>query len=221
MASKAALKAAELTGATKIVDNKRETDTIRLWEGYRDQALLWRSLALLQIPATFISCIMALIFFYNQKITLNVPAKPLPGVYSPEEINDAEFMEASTSFINLIATYQPAVARRQFMKARELIAEPMLSKFDDDMMGAELRAIEMTRRTQLYFVDPTKYKIERNGKDILVTIVGERQKLVAGKELPAVTTKYVVTLGTIPRNAINPYGIVIKNVNVENVEMQN
>lgn len=212
------LKAAEIAKTTRIVDNKKESDTIRLWEGYRDQAMLWRTLALLQIPATLISCLMALIFFYNQRITLSVPSKPLPGVYSVDEINDAEFMDMATNFINLIATYQPAVARRQFLKARELIAEPMLTKFDQEMMGAELKAIETTKRTQMYFADPSKYEIKRQGKDIIITMVGDRQKILAGKELPVILTKYTITLTTIPRNTVNPYGMVIKNVNVENVQ---
>ena len=212
------IKAAEFTKATRIVDNKKESDTIRLWESYRDQALLWRTLALIQVPATLVACLMALIFFYNQRITLNVPAKPLPGVYSVDEINDSEFMNAATNFINLIATYQPAVARRQFLKARELIAEPMLTKFDEEMLGAELRAIETTKRTQLYFVDPSKYSIARQGKDIVVTMIGDRQKILAGRELPATLSKYTITLTTIPRNLVNPYGIIIKSVHLENVK---
>lgn len=213
-----ALKAADLANGVKFKDSKKDTDTIRLWEGYRDMAMLWRTLALIQIPTTFICCVMVLIFFYSQDITLNVPAKPLPGVYSPQEINDAEFIDTASSFINLIATYQPAIARRQFSKARELITEPMLTKFDEDMMGAELKAIENTKRTQLYFIDPAKISVARGNGEVVVTLVGDRQKILAGKELQAVVTKYDITLTTLPRNDINPFGIVIKNVAVENIE---
>jgi hypothetical protein len=212
------LRAADIANTVRIKDSKKENDTIRLWEGYRDMAMLWRTLALIQIPATFLCALMTVIFFYSQKIVLNVPAKPAPGVYSVQEINDAEFMEMATNFVNLIATYTPAVARRQFIKAREFIVEPMLSKFDEDMMGAELKAIETTKRTQLYFLDPARFSVVRENGEIKITMVGDRQKILAGKELPAVFTKYTVILGTIPRNDLNPYGIVIKNVNVENVD---
>ncbi len=212
------LKAIDIANTTKIKDSKKENDTIRLWEGYRDMAMMWRTLALIQVPATLIATLMALVFYYSQNIILNVPAKPLPGVYSTQEIHNSEFMNTATNFINLIATYQPAIARRQFIKAREYIVEPMLSKFDEDMMGAEIKAIETTKRTQLYFVDPSKYSIERTNGEVNVTMIGDRQKILAGKELPSVMTKYTITLATIPRNDINPYGIVIKNVAVENVE---
>lgn len=218
MGSKAAAKTSELVQQTKVLDAKRESDTIRLWEGYRDQALLWRALALLQIPATLISALLAMIFFYNQKIILNVPSKPLPGKYSADEIMDVEFKDAATSFINLIATYQPAVARRQFLKAREMITEPLLSNFDNEMIGGELKMIENTKRTQLYFVDPSKMELIRDGNRVHVSMVGDRLKIVAGKELPTLITKYTLTMSTVPRNEINPYGIVIENVLNENVE---
>src|SRR5690606_19183921 len=113
---------------------RNETDTIRLWENYRDQALLWRAIALLQIPSTLILTIFAFYLWGSTEITLNVPAKPLPGLYSAFEIPDAEFFNVATSYVNLVATYQPAVARRQFVKAREMLKEPMLEIFDREMM---------------------------------------------------------------------------------------
>lgn len=200
-----------------VVDARNETDTLRLWENYRDQALLWRALALLQIPTTLILAIFACYLWASHSITLNVPSKPLPGLYSAQEIPDSEFISVATNYINLIASYQPAVARRQFMKAREMLKEPMLETFDNEMVGTELKAIENTTRTQLYFVDPTKTTVVRQDNYVTITMTGERMKLVAGKQLPVVLTKFTVVLTTIPRNDLNPYGIVIENSSVENV----
>jgi len=218
VAKAVAAKAENLIRETKVGESRRESDTIRLWENYRDQALLWRSLALLEIPTTLTCIIFAMILYYNRQTIINVPPKPLPGKYSVEEIIDAEFQEVSTNFINLIASYQPAIARRQFIKAREMLGEPLLSQFDKDMMGGELKAIENTKRTQLYFVDPARNELIRNGNTVQISMVGDRVKFVAGKELPALITKYTITLGTIPRNDLNPYGIVITNVVNENLE---
>ena len=211
-------KAENLIKDTKFNESRRESDTIRLWESYRDQALLWRALALLQIVATATCAILSIMLYYNRETIINVPPKPLPGKYSVDEIIDAEFQEVATSFVNLIASYQPAIARRQYAKAREMLGEPLLTDFDKDMMGAELRAIENTKRTQLYFVDPAKTQLIREGNAVKVSMVGDRVKFVAGKELPALITRYTITMVTIPRNDINPYGIIVTNVMNENVE---
>jgi hypothetical protein len=48
-------------------------------------------------------------------------------------------------------------------------------------------------------------------------MAGDRMKVVAGRELDPVQTKYVVSLRTIPRNDINPYGIVIQDLTYENI----
>jgi len=199
-------------------DSRKDTDTIRLWENYREQAHMWRALSLLQIPATLIALLFALWIWNTRSITLNVPPRPLPGIYDTNEIPDAEYIESATGLVNLIATYQPAVARRQFIKAREMLKEPLLTKFDSEMMGLELSAIEGTSRTQVYYVDPTKTKVERRQGEVIVSLVGERMKLIAGKELPVVTTKYSILLSTLPRNELNPFGLAVSNIGVENIE---
>lgn len=210
--------------ATRLIDQaavsqpKRENDTIRLWESYRDQALLWRSLALLQIPATLVAVLFAWVMWANREITLDVPAKPLPGRYAAQEIHDSEFIEVGTNFINLISSYQPAVARRQFSRAREMVIEPYLTQFNIDVMDKELKTVETTSRTQLFFIDPSKTTIDRSNDKIIVTFIGERQKFVAGKEVDPVTTRYDITLTTVPRNDLNPYGIVVANAFAENVQ---
>ncbi len=217
MASSKAKLAEKIISDSNVIDARHETDTIRLWENYRDQALLWRAIALLQIPATLVLAVFAFYLWGTHEITLNVPQKPLPGLYSAFEIPDAEFYNVATNYINLTATYQPAVARRQFSKAREMLKEPMLELFDKEMMGTELKAIENTSRTQLFFADPSLQTITRQDNYVTVTMTGERLKLVAGKQLPVVMTKFTILMTLIPRNDLNPYGVVIENASVENV----
>jgi hypothetical protein len=212
-----AIKPSKVVKGSELIDSKKESDTIRLWENYKDQAILWRSIALLQIPATFICAGLALALWLTRSITLNVPPKPLPGQYLAQDIPDSEFIDAATDFINLIASYQPTVARRQFMRAREMTMEPLLGRFNTEMMGTELKAIENTARTQLFFPDPTQTEVIRDGTEVHVKMLGERLKYVAGRELPPVTTRFVVTLTTVPRHSLNPYGIVVINVTSENM----
>jgi hypothetical protein len=211
-------KAQKLLKDASIIDARNENDTLKLWESYRDQAMLWRSLSLLQIPTTIILGVLCFALWSNREITLKVPAKPLPGVYTAQEIPDSEFIDVATNFINLIATYQPAVARRQFNHARQILQEPMLEKFNREMLVTELKTIESTSRTQLFFVDPTKTRIFRQGSTVEVTLTGERMKMIAGKQIPAVTTTFSIAMTTIPRNELNPYGIVINNVAFDNVD---
>lgn len=219
-------KAQEILKNSQVVDTRGETDTIRLWENYRDQALLWRSMALLQIPTTLIALLFSLVLWHSRETVLNVPREPLPGMYSAHEIPDRKFIEAATEFVNLIATYQPAVARSQFKKAREMLyggggtlADSVLNRFDVEMMGSELRAIETTNRVQVFFIDPTKSKVERESKSkVHVTLQGERLKVIAGKELPSASTRFIITMTTLPRNQINPYGIVVSNVQFQSLE---
>lgn len=207
-------KVAELLRDGGIIDARAETDTIRLWENYRDQATLWRAIALLQIPATVIALVFAMVVWTNRSITLKVPPKPLPGQYVAQEIPDAEYINIATDFVNLISSYQPMVARRQYEKARSYLVEPKLSQFETDMMNFDLKAIESTTRTQIFFVDPTKTETKRGEREVRIAFSGERLKIVAGKELPLAKTRYEVTLTTMPRNSLNPYGIVVSDYKI-------
>lgn len=200
-----------------VIDSRRENDTLKIWENYRDQALLWRALSLLQIPATFIALCFALMMYWGRQVILNVPAKPLPGMYTAQEIPDTEFIEVATNFVNLIASYQPAIAPRQFAEARRWIVEPFLTKFNEQMMKIELEAIRNSTRTQLYFPNPVRTKIKRGPNGVTVTLAGERVKLIAGQPLPGRMLRFRITMTTIPRHSLNPYGIVVKDVHSEEI----
>ena len=214
-----AAQAKKLIKNASVIDNRHESDTVKLWESYREQALLWRALSLLQIPATLVAVLLAYYMANTRNITLKVPQKPLPGLYAVQEIPDSEFVDVATEFVNLIATYQPTVARRQFTAAMDLLKEPMLSKFHDEMMQIELKAIENTNRTQIFFVDPLRTTIRRGRKrQVTVSLAGERMKIISGKELPLVKTRFTITMTTIPKNRFNPYGIVVTNIVAENLK---
>lgn len=205
---------------TGVMESRNSSDTIRLWENYRDQATLWRAISLLQIPATALALIFALIMWANRTTVLNVPRSPLPGMYSVKEIPDTEFIDVATDFLNLIASYQHNVARRQFQKASEMIQEPLLTRFRKEIAEDELRTIESTNRTQAFFVDPETISVKREEalRQITVEMTGDRLKIVAGSELPLVKTRFSVTLTTTPRNKLNPFGIVVVGYSFEDVK---
>jgi hypothetical protein len=136
----------------------------------------------------------------------------MPGIYAAQDIPDNEFVNVAMDYVNLIATYQPRTARRQFEEAEKMLKEPLLTKFREEMINSELGAIEHSARTQVFFVDPLKTATNRRGNEVTVSVSGERWKVIAGAELPVVTSRFKVTMTTIPRNKINPYGIVITSV---------
>jgi hypothetical protein len=52
---------------------------------------------------------------------------------------------------------------------------------------------------------------------VTVNFVGERLKIVAGRELPSVTSEYSIILSSIPHNKLNPYGIAIVGANFKDI----
>lgn len=193
------------------VGGRAGSDTIRLWEGYREQAYLWRALALLQMPSTALSIAAALIMYLFADTIIEVPERPQPGYYSVRQLPDSQFINAATQVVNLISTYQPAIARRQFKTARKYLWEPALTEFEETMMGAELRTVEETKRSQMFFINPRLIKVERFPEidKVVVRIPGVRLKLIGNKPLPADQVVYYVKMTTIPRNVHNEYGIVV------------
>ena len=193
------------------VGGRAGSDTIRLWEGYREQAYLWRALALLQMPSTALSIAAALIMYLFADTIIEVPERPQPGYYSVRQLPDSQFINAATQVVNLISTYQPAIARRQFKTARKYLWEPALTEFEETMMGAELRTVEETKRSQMFFINPRLIKVERFPEidQVVVRIPGVRLKLIGNKPLPADQVVYYVKMTTIPRNVHNEYGIVV------------
>jgi len=208
----------------KTVDNARvqevrgTSDTVKIWEGYRDQALMWRALVLLQFPVTLSALIVAILIWQGRVTEVTVPEKPAPGIYHPREIPDKMFVEHATGFVNLVASYTPAIARRQFTAAREKLLEPLLSKFTQEIMGDELKTIESTNRSQIYFIDPTRTQVVRTENGVEVSFIGDRLKTIADRNLPTAVSQYIVTMKTIPRNDINPYGIIITNVSFQDLK---
>ena len=202
------------------VGQRAGTDTIRLWEGYREQAYLWRALSCLQLPATILSIAAALLLYYFADTIIEVPHSPQPGHYPVSQLPDSQFINSATLVVNNIASYQPATARRQFQVARKFLWEPALSQFEDKMMGVELRTIEETKRSQMFFVNPRLIRVERFPEigQVVVRIPGVRQKLIGNKPLPADERVYYVKMTTIPRNSHNEYGVVINDIRLRQVD---
>lgn len=211
---------------TKIQEDLRQmesgagragSDTLRLWEFYKEQALLWRAIALLQMPATALSIAAALIMFFFADTIITVPQKPMPGIYSVKQLPDEEFIDFATNLANLIGTFQPVTAEKQFRDARKLLWEPALSQFEISVLKDELEVIHSTRRSQIFYVDERLIKVERipQRDQVIVRLPGVRQKIIGTTALPPEDMAYWIKMSTIPRNRENQYGIVAVDIRAE------
>lgn len=198
------------------VAGRAGTDTIRLWEGYKEQAFFWRALSLIQMPATALAIAAALSMFFFADTIIEVPEHPQPGFYSVKQLPDSQFINVAREVVNLISTYQPAVVERQFRTARRFLWEPALSEFESTMLTTELSAVLETKRSQMYFINPRLIKVERfpHLDTVVVRIPGLRQKLIGNQPLAPDEMVYYVKMTTIPRNVHNEYGIVITDIHL-------
>ncbi|MGI6681225.1 MAG: TraE/TraK family type IV conjugative transfer system protein [Bdellovibrionota bacterium] len=212
-------KSQKVLDKANVQPHRKGDDTIRIWEGYRQQAVMWRALSIIQLLATTAISILCIILWQTRQITLKVPQRPVPGQYNTQEIPDADFVEAANSFVSLIATFQPYTSEEQFKRAAALIHSNLLERFTDEFLDNELKAINATSLSQVFFVDPSKTTIERfSNNTVRVTLYGVRHKYIGGREIEPVKSKYVVILTTLPRNDLNPLGIVVTDVILEKVQ---
>src|SRR5262249_55110998 len=122
-------------------------------------------------------------------------------------------IRVATEMVNLIASYQPAVARQQFSTARNYLSEPALTVFDENVMKTELRNIEETNRSQIFFVRTNAIKVERfpNLDNVIVQLPGW-QKVIGSTPLASEELVYHVKMTTTPRNEHNEFGIMIIDI---------
>ncbi len=199
------------------VDGREGADTLRLWEGFREQAYLWRFLALIQVPVTGLAVLTALVVYTTADTIVEVPQMPQPGHYSVKQLPDSEFIDVATEIVNHMASYQPKTARRQFRYIRGYLWEPALTVFEEQVIKKELVAIEETGRSQLFLVDRAYTRVQRfpGESRIVVRLVGSRQKMIGTKILPEDCIAFFVEMTTIPRSAHNEFGIVATDIRLK------
>lgn len=192
------------------------SDTLRLWEFYKNQALLWRALALLQIPGTALALVMAILMFVTRTQIFNIPEKPLAGYFSVKDLPDAEFVNFATNLVNTAYTYQYVNAERQLTSARRYLWEPALSEYDKRVLGDEMRIISQTARSQMFFIDEGLTKVIRRSNDGKVTVrfVGTMQRLLGTETARPQEMVIYVKMSTVPRTVENEYGIVAVDLRI-------
>lgn len=193
---------------------------------YREQSYLWRALALLQIPTTLIAIIVALVVYVNSDTIVEVSPRPAPGYYLTKEIPDEEFIKISIEFVNLISSYQPAIAERQFNYALNLLMEPVYSAFrkqfliGGDGKQAEIEQIRQIQRSQMFFINRDLITVRRfedrndpRNSTVEVRVPGELVKFFNGVKQDRVGDDrylaYFIRLRTFPKTNFNQNGIYL------------
>lgn len=199
--------------ALDTVEGRAGSDTIRLWEGYKEQAFLWRTIALVQIPTTGLAILAALVMFFFADTVIEVPPKPHPGYYSVKELPDSAFTNVAQEVVNLLASYQPDRIDLQYHTARKYLWEPALSQVQK-FMNDEIPTVKNLRRSQLFLIIPGLTRVQRDTENDLVevSLFGTRHKLLAASPIESDDLVYEVQMKTIPRNVSNEYGIVVTGI---------
>jgi len=193
-------------------------DTVKLWESHKRKALFWRALTLIQFPLSGALIIAAIYFISSAETIVDVPDKPEPGTYSVTKLPDAEFISVAQSVLNLIATYQPYTAKKQFKTARKYLWEPALSDFDKNYMQSKsgaLQAISELGKSQQFRIDAARVRIQRFNDHVVVKLPGFRYKLLQNRHLRPELVEWYIKMTTIPRNLHNEYGIVITDMKLK------
>jgi len=201
----------DLIQATNPEQNKKEGDLIKVWENYLEKAYFWRALFFLQIPITIFALVLASVIFINRNITLNVPAVPKPGIYSPESIPDVEFINFATNFVNLVFNVNSGNIERNFETAKIFLAPQPQEAFSNIFFKQEIPIVKTTGASQVFIIDPLKTIVKRQGSLVQVTFTGERIRFLAGRETRYSFASTEVTLRTLPHTNLNPYGIAVLN----------
>ncbi len=112
------------------------------------------------------------------------------------KVPEKDYVDHAVRVINLISTYVPEEADRQFNQAKEFFAEPALSEFQSTMLSTELAAIKETKRKQHFSHDPKLVKFERflPAGVVVVRIPGIRNRFLGEKPLPPDEIAYYVKL---------------------------
>jgi hypothetical protein len=159
----------------------------------------------------------ALTYYFLADTIIEEPEHPQPGFGPRTGLPDSQYINVATEVINLISTYQPAIARKQFETATKNIWGSDGDEFVKSLLGTELSAIEETKRSQVFSINSQLVEVERIPEldTIVVKVPGERQQLIGDKPLPPEKMVYYVKMTNIPRNVLNEYGIVITDIQLK------
>ena len=189
-------------------------DTVKLWESFREEANLWRGIALIFLPVTALALLAATIMYLTADTEIEVPQRRPPHVFQVTQLPDKYFIDEARDIVNLIASFTPEKAKAQFQVAKQHLWEPALTQFEKEIMVDEMKTILDTRRTQLFLIVPEQIRVYRDSEPdkVIVRVPGVRQKLIGNQPLPTDEVVYYVKLTTIPRNLFNEYGIVAVDI---------
>lgn len=200
-------------------EGRARFDTIRLWDSYRELAILWRAVTLIQMPIAAVALTLAIFFFVTADVVVEVPHRPDPGRYSVNKLPDSEFISVAVQFLNLVYTYQPYTAKKQFLNgARRYLWEPALTRFQEEHAEQELPAIKELSRSQIFYINSRQMRVMRTGNHVVIYVPGTRHRLVGDTPLPPEDVAWWIKMKTIPHSIGNEFNIAIIDLRLESLK---
>ncbi|MDR2338343.1 MAG: hypothetical protein LBE20_06865 [Deltaproteobacteria bacterium] len=193
-----------------------------LASGFREQSYLWRMLSLIQVPATLVAVITAIVLYLTANIIVHVDPKPSPGYYLTDQVPDKEFVLYAVEFANLISTFNAKTAEAQFEYASKFLSPQFYHDFREKYLNkkdlnSEIMLATKLEKTQMFFIDKYFIRVKRiaaenpvNNK-VEVRLYGNFTKFVKKNARLVTNTEVVlyVYLQTVPYTVFNPNGVVI------------
>ncbi len=185
----------------------------------RSSNLLWHLLTMGQMAATFVLLLFVIyhegiIFFHNgtQKISIDVPQKPLPGFYDINELPDDDLLSFGEEFINLVATYQRHNAEKQFIYAFDMTSGDFKKDFKNQYIAKNIKEIKKSKRAQIFYPD-SEPVLTRASDYAIVSLDGEIEKYADGRPFNTFAN-YQVKLEIVPHSTMNDYGISVVDLKI-------
>lgn len=199
----------------ELPEGRELNDTIRVWDRFKEEAHYWRAFLLIQICTITVSLLVAISLFFEADAVIEVPEVPSPGIYSAKQLPDSEFIGMATRFVNLIATYQPYTASKQFITAERWLWEPAFSEFEKYYVKGFLKSVKEMSQSAIFQINSRQVMLERHGSTVVVKIPGNSQQLLGSRPLPPEYVVYWLRMTTIPENINNQFGLVIIDLKIE------
>jgi len=180
-------------------------------DSFHEQGRLWRLLSVYFAPGTFLSLVAAFFMLIYSVDRQPVELRPAPSIVDVKEVPDDRFFAVADEVVGLLNSYHYSRADAQFNLAKTFLWEPALSQFIKNN-ESEVPKILSLRRSQ--FFDSTGFpKLpKRANEEFAVAVAGKLQTWIGAQEPTEELLQIKLTMITVPRNAINPWGIVVTSI---------
>lgn len=196
---------------------QKEKDLNKVTAAYKMQSYFWRWVSLFQIPFLFFLLLFFLNLYISRDTIINVPDRPFEGYKEVSQLSDSEFINFAQDFFNLVGTFQPTIAEKQFETASTFLVGQKREEFKRDFLQTKLVEVRETSRTEELILEKENIALTRgpsgsNYVDIVAS--GYRRILIKQEELRPENAQIFIRIETSKDIENNQYGLYISDYKI-------